>query len=120
MGAGNAGARFDAALEHSGHFSRRARCPGRCDAPGTGVSFPASYVRVVNQFVADLAASDGAVNNVFATLSQYTDQSHSRLQYKIHAGPPLVDPSSYPPNGCTPDSGTIWRDGTAYSRCITN
>jgi hypothetical protein len=57
---------------------------------------------------------------VFSSLTQYTNASAKHLAYKIIAGTPVTDTDPFPANGCTPDSGAIWSDGTPYSRCITN
>jgi len=83
-------------------------------------TIPADYEKLINQFIADAAVDNGAVNNVFAALSQYTDANHTRIHPKIHAGAPITDTTSYPTSGCTPDHGVIWQDGTTYSTCITN
>jgi hypothetical protein len=89
--------------------------------PASGrFSIPSSYETLINQFLADMGSDNGAVNNVFAALTQYTDSSEAHIRPKIVAGSPVTDTTSFPANGCTPDSGTIWRDGTRYSKCITN
>jgi hypothetical protein len=62
----------------------------------------------------------GKFSNVFSSLSQYTAPSGKHLIYKITAGTPQTDTHAFPTNGCTPDSGRIWSDGTGYSHCITN
>ena len=57
---------------------------------------------------------------MFSDLTQYTNASGKNLSYKLHAGVPITDTTKFPANGCTPDSGHIWSDGTTYSKCITN
>jgi hypothetical protein len=87
---------------------------------GDRYSMPSAYEGLINQFVADMAVDNGAVNNVFAALTQYTDKSQARIHPRIHAGAPVTDTGAFPANGCAPDTGVIWRDGTSYSKCITN
>lgn len=87
---------------------------------GSRYSMPASYENLINQFIADASVDNGAVNNVFAALTQYTDATHTRIQPQIAAGPPVTDSSPFPASSCIPDTGTIWKDGTTYSKCITN
>ncbi len=85
-----------------------------------GSTIPTAYESLINRFIADAAADSGKTTNVFSNLTQYTNAGGKNLSYKLHAGAPVTDTTKFPTNGCTPDSGRIWSDGTAYSNCITN
>ncbi len=91
--------------------------------PSTGTrhySIPASYKNLINRFIADAAATSGKSTNVFSVLTEYTKAGGTHLSYNLRAGTPVTDTHAYPANGCTPDSGAIWSDGTHYTECITN
>ena len=85
-----------------------------------GFSLPATYQSTINTFMADAAADSGKTTNVFSALTQYTNSAGAHINYVLHAGTPITDTTAFPANGCTPDSGLIWPDGTKYSNCITN
>lgn len=87
---------------------------------GGPYSIPTAYESLINGFVADSATASGKLTNVFASVRQYTNAAGTRLAYKLHAGTPITDTNAFPANGCTPDTGQIWSDGTTYSKCITN
>jgi hypothetical protein len=87
---------------------------------GSAYGIPSEYAALINQFVTDVSLVNGAVNNVFAVLTQYADATHTPIRPRITAGTPLTDPNPFPADGCTPDTGTIWQDGTTYSECVTN
>jgi hypothetical protein len=86
----------------------------------SGFTVPSAYQTLVNGFVSDAAADSGKKTNVFSALTQYKNTKGVALKYKIHAGAPQTDTTAFPANGCTPDSGQIYSDGTGYTRCITN
>ena len=87
---------------------------------GSTYSISTAYESLVNQFISNAAAASGKATDVFASLTQYTNSGGTHLSYKLHAGVPITDTTKFPANGCTPDSGHIWSDGTTYSKCITN
>lgn len=87
---------------------------------GGAYSIPAGYESLINRFISDAAAASGKLSDAFSSVTQYTNSSGKHLRYLLHAGTPVTDTGSFPVNGCTPDTGTIWSDGTTYSECITN
>ena len=86
----------------------------------SGKSIPANYRQLINQFISDVANDSGTTTNVFSSVMEYTNRNSVALRYLIHAGTPITDTNPFPTGGCTPDVGSIWSDGTAYSACITN
>jgi hypothetical protein len=87
---------------------------------GGPYTIPAAYETLLNKFIADSAADSGKLTDVFSTVAQYTKSGGAHLKYKLHTGTPVTDTGALPANGCTPDPGPIWADGTPYSACITN
>ncbi len=87
---------------------------------GSTYTIPSAYETLINRFITDAAADNGTTTDVFAALTQYTNASGKNLSRRLHAGTPVTDTAKFPANGCTPDSGKIWSDGTGYSKCITN
>ncbi len=86
-----------------------------------GFSFPPSYKTLANQFVADVAVDSGKSSNVFAVDTEYTNGSGVHLAYKIYGGSAVSDTDAYPSSGgCTPDSGSIYYDGSGYAACLTD
>jgi hypothetical protein len=82
---------------------------------GGPYAFPAVYERVLNGYIANVAAASGSPDNVYSIDTEYYDKSNGAktyVTYKITAGTPIVDGDPFPPNGCTPASG--------YTACITD
>ncbi len=64
-----------------------------------GYSFPAAYTAVINQYVTDIAAASGALDNVYSI-----DTEYSSIRYTIAAGDPVGDAKPFT-RDCTPDTG---------------
>jgi len=77
-------------------------------------SLAPAYKSVINGFVTNVAADSGALTNVFSVLLQYG------IHYDVQAGAPITDTDPFPPNGCTPDTGSIYGDNSGYTSCLTN
>jgi hypothetical protein len=80
-----------------------------------GDGFPANYEKIINGYIANVAAASGSTSNVLSIATEYyqdIDGTKSQISYRIRAGTPIVDTDVYPSNGCTPASG--------YSACLTD
>lgn len=81
------------------------------DPSGT---FSSSYMTVINGYVSNLAADAGKLTNVFSIDLQYG------INYAVISGSPIVDTDALPANGCTPDKGSAYSDGSGYTACVTD
>jgi hypothetical protein len=77
-------------------------------APG-GTAFPASYQQLTTRYINDVAGASGSNTNVYAINTEYyqtVNGQKSFIQYKIHAGAPVVDTTTpYPSPGCAVSPG---------------
>jgi hypothetical protein len=73
-----------------------------------------NYKHVINGFITNVAADSGKLTNVFSTDLQYN------INYDMSAGTPIVDTDPFPASGCTPDTGSIYKDNSGYSSCLTD
>ena len=73
-----------------------------------------AYENVITGFIQNVAADSGKLTNVFSTDLQYN------IHYDISAGSPLIDTNPFPASGCTPDGGSIYKDNSGYSSCLTD
>ena len=81
-----------------------------------GYTYPGSYVSLVNQYIADVAAASGKSDNAYAIAAEYYQQSGGQQQsigYSIQAGAPVNDTNPYPQ---TTDPCTIT---SPYTACVT-
>ncbi|HZU80986.1 MAG TPA: hypothetical protein VE991_13795, partial [Acidimicrobiales bacterium] len=84
-----------------------------------GFSFPNNYQALVTQFVTDAVHDNTLGTDVFSVLNQYTDPSGHHISTSNFAlGSAITDTDALPPGACTPDSGTVYTDGTGYKACI--
>ena len=92
----------------------------------------ASYVNLVDQLDADLAADSTLRTNVMSTLTDYTDAAGAHLSNVFHAGTPIMASDAAATSGvvagetvvgCSPDSGTVVGaegDQYSFSGCVTD
>lgn len=80
-------------------------------------TFSSGYMSIIDAYVNDIAAASGAQTNVYSSLTQYAG-SNGTIQYKLTAGTPIADTDALPASGCTVNSGSIYADGSSYSRCL--
>lgn len=83
----------------------------------SGYSFgsdSSGYQSLVDQYVGDLAATDGSQSDVFGALLQLG------IANDVQAGTPIVDTNGLPPDGCTPDSGAAYSDSSGFTACVTD
>jgi hypothetical protein len=66
----------------------------------SGHTTTAAYKSLVNQYMTDVAAASGRVDNVYAANTQYTDSTGAADYASTFAGA-LVDANAYPSNGCS-------------------
>ena len=81
----------------------------------SGSALPSDYERILNTYVANVAAASNSATNVYSIDTEYYDVVHgvkSYVTYHYKAGSPIVDTDAYPANGCTPATG--------YTACITD
>ena len=82
---------------------------------GGNHAFPTGFERVVDGYIANVAAASGSTSNVYSIDTEYYDTgggAKTSIGYRIQAGTPIVDSGAFPNNGCTPASG--------YTVCITD
>lgn len=79
--------------------------------PGTDFSSDPNYIGIVNQYITDLAASDGSRNSLAVT-SEYTNGAGTKLSYSVTAGSPITDTNAFPVSGCSLKAG--------YTFCLTD
>jgi len=72
-----------------------------------------SYKKVINGYIANVAADAGKPTNVYSADAQYG------AHYDTHAGP-VVTATDAIIDGCTPDSGAVYGDHSGYSKCVTD
>jgi hypothetical protein len=80
---------------------------------------PASYKKVIVQYLRDVAADSGKHTNVYSTLTEYNG-SNGTIRYKARVGNPVDDRHGIS-SGCTvasQDRSGIYGDGSGYSRCV--
>jgi PKD repeat protein len=69
----------------------------------TGFALPGAFIAGFDQFMADVAAGDGAFDNVTAVAHQYVDAEGPSLS-SLTTLQPIVDSSSFPALACPPES----------------
>jgi hypothetical protein len=77
--------------------------------------FPARYRRIIDGYIASVAAASGKTDNVYSIDTEYYDKSgglRTSISYAITAGTPILDTRRFPANGCKPARG--------YSVCLTD
>jgi hypothetical protein len=83
--------------------------------PSGSRPFPSGFERIINQYIANVAAESGSDTNVYSIDTEYYQKiggAKTPVTYRIRAGTPIVDSGGFPSNGCTPASG--------YTECITD
>ncbi|HTT92691.1 MAG TPA: hypothetical protein VMF65_24260 [Acidimicrobiales bacterium] len=82
---------------------------------GGRYAFPAIYVSLLDQYIADVAAASGSTDNIYSVDTEYYDVVgglKTYITYKVTAGAPLVDTDAFPASGCKPAPG--------FTECITD
>jgi hypothetical protein len=77
--------------------------------------FPAAYERIIDGYVANVAAASGKTDNVYSIDTEYYDRAgglRTSIGYAIRAGTPIIDTGPFPASGCKPARG--------YSTCVTD
>ena len=77
--------------------------------------FPVAYERIIDGYLANVAAASGKTDNVYSIDTEYYDKSsdlRTSISYAITAGTPVLDTGRFPANGCRPARG--------YSICLTD
>lgn len=83
----------------------------------SGYSFPASYTTIVNQYLTDVAAASGKMDNIYAVDGEYyqmTGGTKANAVYNIRAGTPVNATDPFP---ATTDPCTV---NPPYTACITD
>jgi hypothetical protein len=83
----------------------------------SGYSFTTSYKNTITGYLDDLAADSGKLNNVFASMFQYSG-SNGGINYKMSVGTAIDDATAFPAAGCTTNAGSVYSDATGYTTCI--
>jgi hypothetical protein len=84
---------------------------------GAGYSFASNYESLINRYLADAAHDSEKSTNVFSTLFEYSG-SNGAINYRLAQGTPILDSHAFPTSGCTVNSGSIYSDGTGYTKCL--
>jgi hypothetical protein len=77
---------------------------------GSKLSFPAAYRRLVDGFIANVAAASGSAANPFGLLGQYG------TPYRLVAGPPILDTDPLPRSDCV--NPTHRAGGSGWPVCL--
>ena len=85
-----------------------------------GYPMSASYIDIINKYLAEVALASGENTNVFSVLNEYYG-NNGQIHYNIRLGLPIYDSNALPANGCTlatADETKIYADGSGYSACL--
>jgi PKD domain len=82
---------------------------------GSGLTFEAGYVSLVERFLIDVAADSHATSNPYGLTGQYTD-AKGRAVYASTYGGAITDTDSLPANGCVEPPVT----GPGWTTCLTD
>lgn len=80
------------------------------------VTFPDGYERIINEYVANVAADSDSTSNVYSVDSEYYQDiggTKTPIRYHFTAGTPIVDTAPFPASGCPLASSD-------YTACITD
>src|SRR5215468_8813287 len=76
-----------------------------------------AYKRIIDTYLAGVAAASGQHTNVFSTLNEYYG-SNGNIRYRIRLGAPVNDRNPLPADGCTLDpldTSGIYADNSGYN-----
>lgn len=83
----------------------------------SGHTFSATYMNIINNYLADIAADSDHTTNVFASDFQYSG-SNGAINYRVNRDTPITDTTDFPAAGCTTNTGAIYADSSAYFTCL--
>jgi len=79
-----------------------------------------AYKRIIDTYLAGVAAASGQHTNVFSTLNEYFG-SNGNIRYRIRLGAPVNDRNPLPADGCALDAldtSGIYADNSGYNACL--
>ena len=79
-----------------------------------------AYKKIIDTYLADVAAASGRNSNVYSTLKEYFG-NNGKIRYRMELGAPISDTSPLPQNGCTldaKDTSGIYADNSGYDACL--